>query len=140
MLTRIVVLREQTDRRPRGATRWISLTAICHQDPISCEVHLVQLAVQRSPSHRLAQRERNGCGDIPSAGERDAPLAEPSDDEEKAVVTISYERTGTGSDEYNYLEIDPGESKPGRYEIAVAITDLNGAQTAEKTVMFFISE
>ena len=58
--------------------------------------------------------------------------------EEKAVVTISYERTGTGSDEYNYLEIDPGESKPGRYEIAVAITDLNGEQTAEKMVMFFI--
>lgn len=60
--------------------------------------------------------------------------------EEKAVVTISYERTGTGSDEYNYLEIDPGESKPGRYEIAVVITDLNGAQTAEKTVIFFIGE
>ena len=60
--------------------------------------------------------------------------------EEKAVVTISYQRTGTGSDEYNYLEIDPGESKPGRYEIAVAITDLNGEQTAEKMVMFFISE
>ncbi|MYF74109.1 MAG: GWxTD domain-containing protein [Gemmatimonadetes bacterium] len=60
--------------------------------------------------------------------------------EEKAVVTISYERTGTGSDEYNYLEIDPGESKPGRYEIAVAITDLNGEQTAEKTVIFFIGE
>ena len=60
--------------------------------------------------------------------------------EEKAVVTISYERTGTGSDEYNYLEIDPGESKPGRYEIAVAITDLNGEQTAEKTVIFFIAE
>lgn len=58
--------------------------------------------------------------------------------EEKAVVTISYERTGTGSDEYNYLEIDPGESKPGRYEIAVVITDLNGEQTAEKTVIFFI--
>ena len=58
--------------------------------------------------------------------------------EEKAVVTISYQRTGTGSDEYNYLEIDPGESKPGRYEIAVAITDLNGEQTAEKMVMFFI--
>ena len=60
--------------------------------------------------------------------------------EEKAVVTISYERTGTGSDEYNYLEIDPGESKPGRYEIAVVITDLNAEQTAEKTVIFFISE
>ena len=60
--------------------------------------------------------------------------------EEKAVVTISYERTGTGSDEYNYLEIDPGESKPGRYEIAVVITDLNGVQTAEKTVIFFIGE
>ena len=60
--------------------------------------------------------------------------------EEKAVVTISYERTGTGADEYNYLEIDPGESKPGRYEIAVAITDLNAEQTAEKTVTFFISE
>ncbi len=58
--------------------------------------------------------------------------------EEKAVVTISYERTGTVSDEYNYLEIDPGESKPGRYEIAVAITDLNTGQTAEKTVIFFI--
>ncbi len=58
--------------------------------------------------------------------------------EEKAVVTISYERTGTGSDEYNYLEIDPGESKPGRYEIAVVITDLNAEQTAEKTVIFFI--
>ena len=58
--------------------------------------------------------------------------------EEKAVVTISYERTGTVSDEYNYLEIDPGESKPGRYEIAVAITDLNAGQTAEKTVTFFI--
>ena len=60
--------------------------------------------------------------------------------EEKAVVTISYERTGTGSDEYNYLEIDPGESKPGRYEIAVTITDLNGEQTAEKTVIFFIAD
>ena len=60
--------------------------------------------------------------------------------EEKAVVTISYERTGTVSDEYNYLEIDPGESKPGRYEIAVAITDLNTGQTAEKTVIFFIGE
>ena len=60
--------------------------------------------------------------------------------EEKAVVTISYERTGTGSDEYNYLEIDPGESKPGRYEIAVAITDLNAEQAAEKTVIFFIAE
>ena len=60
--------------------------------------------------------------------------------EEKAVVTISYERTGTASDEYNYLEIDPGESKPGRYEIAVAITDLNGEQIAEKTVTFFIRE
>ncbi len=54
--------------------------------------------------------------------------------------TISYERTGTVSDEYNYLEIDPGESKPGRYEIAVAITDLNTGQTAEKTVTFFIGE
>ena len=60
--------------------------------------------------------------------------------EEKAVVTISYERTGTVSDEYNYLEIDPGESKPGRYEIAVAITDLNAGQSAEKTVLFFIGE
>ena len=60
--------------------------------------------------------------------------------EEKAVVTISYERTGTASDEYNYLEIDPGESKPGRYEIAVTITDLNAGQTAEKTVIFFIGE
>lgn len=60
--------------------------------------------------------------------------------EEKAVVTISYERMGTASDEYNYLEIDPGESKPGRYEIAVAITDLNTGQTAEKTVIFFIAD
>ncbi len=58
--------------------------------------------------------------------------------EEKAVVTISYQHAGAESDEYNYLEIDPGESKPGHYEIAVTVTDLNTAQTAKKTATFFI--
>lgn len=58
----------------------------------------------------------------------------------KSVVTISYERTGSESDEHNYLEIDPGESKQGRYELTVTVTDLNSQQTAEKDVTFLIGE
>ncbi|MDP6042189.1 MAG: hypothetical protein QGG64_26810, partial [Candidatus Latescibacteria bacterium] len=60
--------------------------------------------------------------------------------EEKAVVTISYERKGTRSDENNYLEIDPGKSKEGRYEIAVSVSDLNANQTAEKNVTLLIGK
>ena len=58
--------------------------------------------------------------------------------EEKSVVTISYEHTGKESDEYNYIQIDPGESKPGRYEIAVTVTDQNAEKVVEKNVMLFI--
>ena len=60
--------------------------------------------------------------------------------EEKAVVTISYRHSGNAADEYNYLEIDPGDSAPGRYEIAVTVTDLIAGQSAEKTAVFFIGE
>ena len=60
--------------------------------------------------------------------------------EEKAVVTISYHHAGNAADEYNYLEIDPGDSQPGPCEIAVTVTDLNAGQRAEKTAMFFIGE
>ncbi len=59
---------------------------------------------------------------------------------EKSVVTISYERTGSETDEHNYLEIDPGESKEGRYELRVTVTDLNSQQTTEKDVIFLIGE
>ena len=60
--------------------------------------------------------------------------------EEKAVVTISYQHAGNAADEYNYLEIDPGDSAPGRCEIAVIVTDHNAEQSAEKTATFFIRE
>ena len=60
--------------------------------------------------------------------------------EEKAVVTISYHHAGNAADEYNYLEIDPGDSQPGACEIAVTVTDLNTGQRAEKTAMFFIGD
>ncbi|MBK36506.1 MAG: hypothetical protein CME26_13390 [Gemmatimonadetes bacterium] len=59
---------------------------------------------------------------------------------EKSVVTISYERSGTEPDEHNYLEIDPGESKEGRYELTVTVTDLNSEQTSAKDVIFLIGE
>ena len=59
---------------------------------------------------------------------------------EKSIVTISYERTGSEADEHNYLEIDPGESKKGRYELAVLVTDLNSDQITEKDVIFLIGE
>ena len=58
--------------------------------------------------------------------------------EEKAIVTISYRHAGDAADEYNYLEIDPGDSAPGRYEIAVTVTDHLAGQSAEKTAVFFI--
>ena len=60
--------------------------------------------------------------------------------EEKSIVTISYERTGVDPDEHNYLEIDPGESKIGVYELTVSITDLISEQTAEKSATFLIGE
>ena len=60
--------------------------------------------------------------------------------EEKAEVTISYERKGTKADEHNYLEIDPGKSKEGRYEITVTVTDLNADEIAEKAVMLLIGK
>ncbi len=58
--------------------------------------------------------------------------------EEKSVVTISYEHTGSKADEHNYIQIDPGESKPGRYEITVLVTDQNAEQVVEKSVMLLI--
>jgi len=60
--------------------------------------------------------------------------------EEKAIVTISYEQTGTDPDEHNYLEIDPGDSKEGIYELTVTVTDLTSEQTAEKSTTFLIGE
>ena len=60
--------------------------------------------------------------------------------EEKSIVTISYERTGVDPDEHNYLEIDPGDSKIGVYELTVSITDLISEQTAEKSATFLIGE
>ena len=60
--------------------------------------------------------------------------------EEKAIVTISYERTGMDSDEHNYLEIDPGESKQGIYELTVSVTDLISNQAVQKSTMFLIGD
>ena len=60
--------------------------------------------------------------------------------EQKAVVTISYERTGSEIDEHNFLEIDPGESKEGLYELTVTITDLLTENRTEKDVTFLIGE
>ena len=60
--------------------------------------------------------------------------------EEKAIVTISYERSGTEANEQNYLEIDPGESKEGVYELTVSVTDLVSEQTIEKSTTFLIGE
>jgi GWxTD domain-containing protein len=60
--------------------------------------------------------------------------------EEKAIVTISYERTGTEQDEQTYLEIDPGESKEGVYELTVTVTDMVSEQTTEKITTFLIGE
>jgi hypothetical protein len=58
--------------------------------------------------------------------------------EEKEVVTISYERTGAGRTEHNYLEIDMGKSHEGRYELAVTVTDLSTSASAEKSAVFYI--
>lgn len=60
--------------------------------------------------------------------------------EEKSVVTISYEHTGTQVDEYNYIQVDPGDSKPGRYEISVTVTDQNADTVTEKNVMLLIDK
>jgi GWxTD domain-containing protein len=60
--------------------------------------------------------------------------------EEKAIVTISYERSGTDADEQNYLEIDPGDSKEGVYELTVTVTDLMSEQTNEKSTTFLIGK
>lgn len=60
--------------------------------------------------------------------------------EEKAVVTISYERTGEAGTEHNYIEIDTGDSKKGRYELEVTATDLVGDQTASKRILFYIAD
>ena len=60
--------------------------------------------------------------------------------EEKAVVTISYERIGADANEHNYLEIDPGDSEIGVYELTVTVTDLISEQTVEKSATFLIGE
>jgi hypothetical protein len=60
--------------------------------------------------------------------------------EEKAVVTISYERIGADPNEHNYLEIDPGDSEIGVYELTVTVTDLTSEQTVEKSATFLIGE
>ena len=60
--------------------------------------------------------------------------------EEKSRVTISYEHIGSQADEYNYIQIDPGKSKPGQYEIAVVVTDQNASLTVTKDVMLLIAD
>jgi len=60
--------------------------------------------------------------------------------EEKSIVTISYERSGTEPNEHNYLEIDPGESKEGLYELTVTVTDLTTEQVAAKSSSFLIGK
>ncbi len=58
--------------------------------------------------------------------------------EEKAIVTISYERVGTRLDEHNYLEIDPGDTKEGRFELTISVTDLNTQISIQKNTVFNI--
>ena len=60
--------------------------------------------------------------------------------EEKAVVTISYEQTGSEPTENNYLEIDMGKSSKGEYELKVTITDRNTDQQTVKQVLFHVAE
>lgn len=60
--------------------------------------------------------------------------------EEKSVVTISYERTGEDETENNYLEIDMGKSRKGRYELEVAATDLVSGETTRKSIVFHIAD
>lgn len=60
--------------------------------------------------------------------------------EEKAVVTISYERSGREEIEFNYLEIDMGKSRKGRYELEVAITDRANEATSVKKAVFHIAD
>lgn len=59
--------------------------------------------------------------------------------EQKKVVTISYEQTGTQKTEHNYLEIDVKGSEAGRYELEVAVTDLHTKEKVAKDVIFFIA-
>ena len=60
--------------------------------------------------------------------------------EQKKVVTISYEQVGMAKTEYNYLEIDISGSEAGRYELEVAVTDLNAGTKVTKDVIFLIGE
>ena len=60
--------------------------------------------------------------------------------EEKSVVTISYERSGQEETEFNYLEIDMGKSRKGRYELEVTITDQANQETAVKKAVFHVAE
>ena len=53
-------------------------------------------------------------------------------------LTISYERTGEGSDEVSYIEIDLSGSAPGPYEVSVSITDSVTGQTVSKRKTFTI--
>ena len=60
--------------------------------------------------------------------------------EQKKVVTISYEQVGATNTEYNYLEIDISGSEAGRYELEVAVTDLNAGTKASKNAVFLIAK
>ena len=60
--------------------------------------------------------------------------------EQKKVVTISYEQVGATNAEYNYLEIDISGSETGRYELEVAVTDLNAGTKASKNAIFLIAK
>jgi hypothetical protein len=58
----------------------------------------------------------------------------------KEEVAVGYEQVGQGESEAAYVELDLGESRPGRHELSVEVTDLNSGQTALREAFFLVEK
>ncbi len=67
-------------------------------------------------------------------------LAQTFTGKKKEEVAVGYEQVGLQAWEAAYVELDLGESRPGRYELLVEVTDLNSKQTAMREVVFVIEK
>jgi hypothetical protein len=60
----------------------------------------------------------------------------------KEEVAVGYEQTGSGEMETVYMELDLGETVPGRHKVKVEVKDLNSSQemTEAKETPFTVAK
>ena len=69
-----------------------------------------------------------------------AQLAQTFTGKKREEVAVGYEQVGLGESEAAYVELDLGESRTGRYELRVEVTDQNSGKTVGRETAFRVEE